>query len=221
MKNLLIIILLMVSCASVGRVQSEVRNVVSRNESVVIVRNTMLRMECDAAKNCKMIEEHGLGTGFVFKKGYIMTNAHVVAKSVLTMVKTKGGKESYTTVVFFDPIHDIAILKYHDDLGDIEPLEFSEEYQIGDPIVVIGHPLRYVFSHTFGRICAERTIRGTLFIQTDAAINFGNSGGVMLNHNGRVVAMTTMMVNPVLNFGVSSKEIVRRIKKWSDEVDYK
>ena len=137
-----------------------------------------------------------LGTGFVVSEdGYILTNAHVVSESGVTAESVtvsfkdeeSAGTKVTATIVGADDSSDVALLKIDpDEVGDLTviPLGDSDELNVGEPVVAIGNPLGYDFSLTSGIVSAtDRTLQSpndsVIFngIQTDAAINEGNSGG--------------------------------------------
>ena len=148
-----------------------------------------------------------LGSGFVVdKEGYILTNAHVVqdngqrANSV-TIVFNKGGSETQRvkgSIVGIDVGSDIAVIKVDPNGVDLKPLPLGNSDQVtaGEPVVAIGNPLGYDFSITSGIVSATgRTMQAANgqnisdVIQTDAAINQGNSGGPLIDSQGRVIGI--------------------------------
>jgi len=218
MKKILITILAMyvlMSCASVQKADQKRYEVIKKADSVVVIRAMRLRRKCVKPGQCVLQEIPIQGSGFKFAQGYIMTNAHVIAQSVLTMAINRKGGESYCTVVMVDPVADIAILKYHDDtMSDLEVLEFEENINIGDRISTIGAPRGFSWTISHGYITAKRLFKGVLYLQSDAQIHHGSSGGVLMNRAGKVVGMTTMMTSPGINFSVAAGHIKAIIKAW-------
>ncbi len=161
---------------------------------------------------------YGFGSGFIVSKdGYIMTNNHVVENATRITVQLTNGKEYVAKKVGSDPSTDIALLKIEE--KNLPSLEFadSSKLEIGEWIVVIGNPLALRTSVTTGVVSALgrsdlNIMRIEEFIQTDAAINKGNSGGPVINLDGKVVGMATAILsssadggNIGIGFAISSK----------------
>src|SRR6202167_4923247 len=142
------------------------------------------------------------GTGFVVdKNGYIITNHHVIAKVDHIKVKLHGDDttEYHARVVGIDPETDLAVIKI-DPRSPLVPVNIgnSDAVQVGDWAVAIGSPFGLEASVTAGIVSAlGRHIGGPLrlqrFIQTDAALNPGNSGGPLLNIRGEVIGVNTII----------------------------
>ena len=142
-----------------------------------------------------------LGSGFVISEdGYIVTNNHVIEKADEIEIEFFSGKLLSAEVVGTDPKTDIALLKVTSD----EPLPFvpfgdSDTARVGDWVMAVGNPLGQGFSVSAGIVSARnRALSGTYddFIQTDAAINRGNSGGPLFNMNGEVIGVNTAILSP-------------------------
>ena len=161
----------------------------------------------------------GSGSGFIISTdGYIITNNHVVAgaSSILVSLPDRGdepGHEVVATLVGRDPATDIAVLKI--DADGLKAIRFadSKQLQVGQIAIAIGNPYGFQYSLTAGVVSAlGRTLRsesGRLIddvIQTDAALNPGNSGGPLVNANGDVIGVNTAVILPAqgLCFAVSS-----------------
>jgi len=143
----------------------------------------------------------GAGSGFIISQdGYVLTNNHVVEGTDKVMVGLQNGQEFEATVVGTDPSIDLALLKIESD-GYLPtlPLGNSEGLRVGEWVIAIGNPLEYEHTVTVGVVSAKQrrvpignTDLGVVsFLQTDAAINFGNSGGPLLDVNGNVVGINT------------------------------
>jgi serine protease Do len=156
-----------------------------------------------------------LGSGFVIDaKGYIVTNNHVIEGADLIEVTFPNGDAFEATLIGRDPATDIAVLKIES--GDAFPyVSFgsSEESEVGEWVIAIGNPLGYSGSVTAGIISARnRNISAGNyddFIQTDVAINQGNSGGPLFNMDGDVIGVNTAIISPTgysigLSFSVPS-----------------
>jgi serine protease Do len=142
-----------------------------------------------------------LGSGFVISEdGFIVTNNHVIAGADEILVEFYSGEELPAEVIGTDPNTDLALLKVESD----EPLAFvswgdSEVSRVGDWVVAMGNPLGQGFSVSSGIISARgRALSGSYddYIQTDAAINRGNSGGPLFNMDGEVIGVNTAILSP-------------------------
>jgi serine protease Do len=151
----------------------------------------------------------GLGSGFVVdRSGYIMTNNHVVEDATRIQVKLPGDSTEYPAkLIGTDPELDLAVLKI--DAGkQLPPLKTgnSDAVETGDWAVAIGSPFGLEQTMTAGIISAKGRDLGEpghqmqRFLQTDAAINRGNSGGPLLNINGEVIGINTMIASGSGNF---------------------
>ncbi|MHC4102716.1 MAG: trypsin-like peptidase domain-containing protein [Planctomycetota bacterium] len=150
-----------------------------------------------------------VGSGFVIHaEGYIVTNAHVVARSTDRTVTFADGREFDAQVIASDREHDVAILKI--DAGELKPLALgrSSDLMTGETVIAIGNPLVYEHTVTAGVVSAvnrdllfskEHVLRG--LIQTDASINLGNSGGPLLNVLGELIGVNTAVRGDAQNIG--------------------
>lgn len=143
-------------------------------------------------------EETNLGSGVIVSKdGYIVTNAHVIAKADEIVVALNDGRKAVAKVVGTDPDSDLAVIKV--DMTGLEPLAFREDpIEVGDVALAIGNPFGVGQTVTQGIISATgRTGLGVNtfedFIQTDAAINPGNSGGALVDARGELVGINTLI----------------------------
>lgn len=143
---------------------------------------------------------HSVGSGFIVdKRGYILTNAHVVQDSARISVKLDSGEEYLAKVVGMDEETDLAVLKIEAarDLP-VAKLGNSNDAQVGDWVLAIGSPFGLTRTVTAGIISQVQrsTPSSTLFqrfIQTDAAINRGNSGGPLVNMKGEVIGVNSQI----------------------------
>ncbi|MFM1919740.1 MAG: hypothetical protein RLZZ303_1374 [Candidatus Hydrogenedentota bacterium] len=170
------------------------------------------------------------GSGFIYSEdGYIITNNHVVAEAESITVRMSNGKEYPATTVGTDPDTDIAVIKIEPDepivpvvLGD------SDQVKVGQFAIAIGSPRQLEGSVSFGHISAlgregldGLRVQGLRFqnlIQTDAAINLGNSGGPLCDIEGRVVGINTAIVWGANSIGFAvpvnvAKDIVPQLIK--------
>ena len=144
----------------------------------------------------------GLGSGFIISEdGQIVTNHHVVAGAETVTVKLADGRSFDAEVVGSDAMTDIALLKVAADV-DLPKVDFgtSKTLRVGDEVVAVGNPFGLGGTVTSGIISAlSRDIQAGPFddfIQTDAAINRGNSGGPLFNNDGEVVGVNTAILSP-------------------------
>lgn len=156
----------------------------------------------------------GSGSGFVISTdGYVVTNNHVIEDATSIAVSFADGVQRKADLIGRDPHTDIAVLKVYD--GDLKALQFaaSDLLEPGQIAIAIGNPMGLQHTVTTGVVSATaRTLRagsGRLIddiIQTDAALNPGNSGGPLLNTEGKVIGVNTAIVSSAqgLCFAVSS-----------------
>jgi serine protease Do len=170
------------------------------------------------------------GTGFfISSDGYILTNNHLVEKSVEVKIKSLQGEEYEAEVIGTDPQTDLALIKVEGKNLPYAELGKSEELKVGEWVLAIGNPLGFSNTVTAGIVSAKgRLIRGIInelpyqdFIQTDAAINRGNSGGPLVNMRGKVIGINSMIFSPSggsigIGFAISSKlakNIINQLKE--------
>jgi putative serine protease PepD len=164
-----------------------------------------------------------LGTGFVYdRNGDIVTNEHVVDGATTISVKLADGSSYKATVIGTDASHDLAVLHIDAPAAKLHPLELgdSNTVQIGDDVVAIGDQFGLANSVTTGIVSAlNRTITAPdstpikNAIQTDAAINHGSSGGVLIAADGRVIGVTSQIEsssdgNNGIGFAIPSNTVV-------------
>ena len=149
----------------------------------------------------------GAGTGFIIDtSGYILTNHHVIADSTRISVRLTDGRTLRGRRIGSDPDTDIALIKVesprplpHAVLGD------SDELRVGEWVLAIGNPLAYEHTVTVGVVSyiGRKLFDSALdrYIQTDAAINFGNSGGPLINSRGEVIGINAAISSRAANIG--------------------
>ena len=167
-----------------------------------------------------------LGSGFVISEdGYIVTNNHVIEGADEVIIEFFEGGELEAKVIGTDPKTDIALLKVESDT----PLAFvpfgnSDTARVGDWVLAVGNPLGQGFSVSAGIVSQRnRALQGAYddYIQTDAAINRGNSGGPLFNMDGEVVGVNTAILSPNggsigIGFSMASNVVTRVVNQLRD-----
>ncbi len=151
-------------------------------------------------------QQHGLGSGVIVSDdGYILTNHHVIAQADTIKITLINQEQIPGTVVGSDPNTDIAVLKV--DAQNLPYMRFgdSDELQVGEMVMAIGSPLGAALAHTVTQGIVSAKGRESLrilgegayenFIQTDAAINRGNSGGPLINMRGELIGINTAIAS--------------------------
>lgn len=172
--------------------------------SVVFIKNAGLQWDWFSTYVYEVPQ--GAGSGFIWDKdGYIVTNFHVIYQADKIEVLLSDQNSYEATVVGVSPDHDLAVLKIDAprDLLQSIPVGNSKDLKVGQKAISIGNPFGLDYSLTTGVISAlgrsMRSIGGRKIqdvIQTDAAVNPGNSGGPLLDSSGRLIGVTTMIYSP-------------------------
>ena len=151
---------------------------------------------------------YALGSGFIIdSSGIIVTNNHVINDAEDILVRFEDGKEYEAKVIGADPLSDLAILKIKSN-EKFKPVKFgnSDKARIGDWVIAIGNPLGLSGTVTAGIISARNRNIGMSryedFIQTDASINQGNSGGPLFNMDGDVIGINTAILGREGDIGI-------------------
>jgi serine protease Do len=170
--------------------------------------------------------EQALGSGFIVSKdGDILTNNHVVGNADMIRVTLNNDRRVPARVVGTDPATDLAVIQISG-AQDLPALEFgdSDSLRVGDWVVAIGQPFGLSHTVTGGIVSAlgRNNMNVTAyedFIQTDAAINPGSSGGPLVNQEGKVVGVNTMIIGSKGNIGIGfaipaaiAKNVYQQIK---------
>ena len=148
-------------------------------------------------------ERVGFGSGVIISKdGYIVTNNHVIDKADIISVKLNDGREFKGRIIGTDPSTDLALVKIEgEDLPTI-PVGDSDQLKIGEWVLAVGNPFNMTSTVTVGIVSAKARSLGVYnkgvesFIQTDAAINQGNSGGALVNARGELVGINSVLYSP-------------------------
>lgn len=158
------------------------------------------RLEAQPGARVQPRYTDGLGSGVIVDaEGHIVTNQHVIQNSDAIRVQLADGREAPVVVVGSDPDTDLAVLKI--DLPDLPVMTMgrSDRVAVGDVVLAIGNPLGLAQTVTAGIVSATgRADLGVAtfedFIQTDAAINEGNSGGALVNSRGELIGINTAVL---------------------------
>lgn len=180
----------------------------------------------------KRYQRTSLGSGVIIdgKRGYILTNAHVLAKTGTISVILKDDREFEAHIVGADPDSDLAVLR----ISSEEPLPAiemgdSDDLMIGETVIAIGNPFGFSHTVTTGVISAlNRSIRTEDhvfqdFIQTDASINPGNSGGPLLNITGALIGINTAIYEKAQGIGFAipinkAKRIIADLIRYGEVI---
>lgn len=182
----------------------------------------------DRAPMPRRSPQKGLGAGFVFDQdGLIITNNHVVEGAERVTVRLQDYREFAAEVVGTDPLTDLALLRIEtEEELPVVTLGDSDEIRVGEDVVAIGNPFGLSSTVTTGIVSAKgRNISGgpyAEFIQTDAAINRGNSGGPLLNMEGEVIGVNSAIYSPTggsvgLGFAVTSNIVQTVVADLMDD----
>ena len=175
-------------------------------DAVVHVKNTSIVEDSDSwalqffyGDDSK--KKVGTGSGVIIAPdGYIITNYHVIENSSEVIVTTNNNKEYKARIIGFDELNDIAILKIDSD-SSLDYVFFgdSDSTLIGEWVLAVGNPYNLNSTVTAGIISSKsRDLnqydqKNQSFIQTDAAVNFGNSGGALVNIKGELIGINTLI----------------------------
>nr|MDA3799960.1 trypsin-like peptidase domain-containing protein [Kiritimatiellia bacterium] len=164
---------------------------------------------------------HGLGSGFIVNKdGYLVTNFHVIKGARhLTVTRFKQDDATLKRIIHRDveivataPFYDLAVLKIKDQKDDFTTviLSPSDDVDLGETVFAIGNPLGLERTVTEGVVSqSERSFNGHLYLQIDAPVNPGNSGGPLFNGRGQVIGVINMGVTGMegLNFAIPVRDV--------------
>ncbi len=180
----------------------------------------------------KEFEQGGEGTGFIINKdGYILTNAHVVENSEQLQVTLEDKSLFQGRLIGFDKTGDLALIKIDSEKDlPIAPLGSSEKLKVGDWVMAIGSPFGFDETVTVGIVSGKGRSIGSSpyddYIQTDASVNPGNSGGPLINLQGEVVGINTAILSMAQGMGFSIpidivkiqlpnlKKLGRAVRSW-------
>ena len=155
--------------------------------------------------------QRGLGSGVILSAdGYIVTNNHVIDGADRLEVTLNDNSIYNATVIGTDPTTDVALLKIEADNLHVIPIGNSDELKVGEWVLAVGNPFGFTSTVTTGIVSAKARSVGAAargramgiesYIQTDAAVNPGNSGGALVNINGELVGINTAIYSETGNY---------------------
>ena len=170
-----------------------------------------------------------LGSGFIIDaKGIVVTNNHVIQRAEDIMVTVNGEKEYEAKIIGADPLSDLAVLEIQSK-DKFVPVKFgdSDKAKIGDWVIAIGNPYGFGGTVTAGIISARNRSIGLSryedYIQTDASINQGNSGGPLFDMNGNVIGINTAILGQSGSIGIgfsipsnSAKKVINQLIEFGE-----
>jgi Do/DeqQ family serine protease len=178
-------------------------------------------------------KQEGLGSGFIVDRaGIVLTNNHVVAGADEVIVRLPDNRKFSARVLGSDPPTDVAVVRIDKPPPDLQTVSLgdSDRVRVGDYVLAIGNPLGLGQTVTMGIVSAKNRYIGEKlgdidpryedFIQTDAAINQGNSGGPLFNFRGEVIGINAAIINPGLAMNVGfaipinlARQVAEQIRK--------
>ena len=168
----------------------------------------------------------GQGSGIIIdRKGYIVTNVHVISGASTIKVTTyTGSTYDVSALVGYDSTADIAVLKI--DAPDLRALNLgdSDDVKVGEKVIAAGNPAGLAFTVTEGIVSAFRAGQNNIkYIQTDVPINPGNSGGPLINTKGDIIGINNFKIGGFesLGFAISSNDVRGTVSKIINEYESK
>ena len=169
-------------------------------------------------------QQRGLGSGVIISKdGYIVTNNHVIDEAERLEVTLNDNRPFDATVIGADPTTDLALIKIDATDLPVIPMGDSEQLKVGEWVLAVGNPFGFTSTVTTGIVSAKsRSISGVShsrpmgiesYIQTDAAVNPGNSGGALVNLNGELIGINTAIYSQTGNYAGYSFAVPTSIVK--------
>ena len=228
-----VLILVLIAGTASARDEPTLAELFEKVDPAVVEIATIQERVPDAGST-KRTRAGGLGSGFLISSdGTIMTAAHVVQMAEDVAVRWAGGEISEATIISTNPNADVAIIRAASIPESVQPLVLadSDNVRIGDEVFIIGAPMTYAHSLTVGHVSARRTpedlfggIEPVELLQTDAAINEGNSGGPMFNMDGEVIGVVSHILSKsggsqglgfVVTSNMARREMLEKRPFWS------
>jgi serine protease Do len=176
-------------------------------------------------------KQESLGSGFVVdRSGIILTNNHVVAGADEVIVRLPDNRRFTAKVLGSDPPTDVAVIRLDKPPSDLPAVTLgdSDHVRVGDYVLAIGNPLGLGQTVTMGIVSAKNRVIGEKlgdvdprfedFIQTDAAINQGNSGGPLFNFRGEVIGINSAIINPGVAMNVGFAIPINLARQVADQI---
>lgn len=199
--------------------KSELKNIRIKSADFSAIVNDVLQSVVSVKTNV------GQGSGAIIdRKGYIVTNVHVISGASSVKATTfSGNTYDVDVLVGYDSNADIAVLKIN--APDLKALNFgdSDDVKVGEKVIAAGNPAGLAFTVTEGIVSAFRTFNNIKYIQTDVPINPGNSGGPLINTKGEIIGINNFKVGGFegLGFAISSNEVRSITNRIIDEYEAK
>jgi Do/DeqQ family serine protease len=176
-------------------------------------------------------KQEALGSGFIVdKSGIVLTNNHVVAGADEVVVRLADNRRFSAKVLGSDPPTDVAVVRLDKPPHDLQAVTLgdSDRVRVGDYVLAIGNPLGLGQTVTMGIVSAKNRVIGEKlgdvdpryedFIQTDAAINQGNSGGPLFNFRGEVIGINAAIINPGVAMNVGFAIPIDLARRVADQI---
>ena len=202
-----------------SELKDELKNIKIKSADFSAIVNDVLQSTVSIKTNV------GQGSGAIIdRKGYIITNVHVINGASTVKAATYSGKTYDVNVLAgYDSSADIAVLKI--DAPDLRAFNFgdSDSVKIGEKVIAAGNPAGLAFTVTEGIVSAFRTFNNINYIQTDVPINPGNSGGPLINTKGEIIGINNFKVGGFegLGFAISSNEVRSVVNRIISEYESK
>ena len=228
-----VLILVLITGTALAEDEPSLAELFEKVDPAVVEIATIQETIADAGPT-KRTRAGGLGSGFLISSdGIIMTAAHVVQMAEDVAVRWAGGEITEATIISSNPNADVAIIRAASIPESVQPLVLadSDTVRIGDEVFIIGAPMSYAHSLTVGHVSARRTpedlfggIEPVELLQTDAAINEGNSGGPMFNMDGEVIGVVSHILSKsggsqglgfVVTSNMARREMLEKRPFWS------
>lgn len=194
------------------KIMPGVVNISAQGEEIVppyMLKNHQQKSNSELPPEAAIRQFESLGSGVIVdtEKGYVLTNNHVIHQAKIITVTLNDGRKFSAKLVGADPLSDIAVLQIKADKLTALTFGDSDKLQVGEFVAAIGTPFGLNQTVTSGIVSGlQRTKLGIEayenFIQTNASINMGNSGGALINQKGELIGINTAILGPQINIGI-------------------